>query len=73
MSSSGSESFEFEQENQELETVDENTLVKFRKKTSKITNASKMLLKDTPMEAETIIMVIRQTKDLVKYIKQVGL
>ena len=41
-----------EEENQELEVVGENTLVKFRQKTSKITNKQKVLLKDIPMESE---------------------
>jgi hypothetical protein len=74
-SSSDSDSdSELDEENQELNVIIEDTLINFQKKKSRTTAtaAQKMSVDDIPPEAKKIILLLKQTKDLVKYVKQVS-
>ncbi len=74
-SDSESELSELELENQELNAINDDTLVKFQKKKQRATatTAQKLSVVDIPAEAKKIILLLKQTKDLVKYVKQVSL
>ena len=74
LSDSESELSELEIENQELNVINDDTLVKFQKKKQRAIapTAQKMSVVDIPAEAKKIILLLKQTKDLVKYVKQVS-
>ena len=69
-----SEFSELDEENEALNIINEDTLIKFQKKTSRtsLISAQKMSVNDIPPEAKKIILLLKQTKDLVKYVKQVS-
>ncbi len=68
---SESESSESEEENQDFDVIDEDTLIKYQKK-SRTTTAQQVSVDDIPVEAKKIILLLQQTKALVKYIKHVS-
>ncbi|CAF3919288.1 unnamed protein product, partial [Rotaria sp. Silwood1] len=73
-SDSESESSDLEEENYELNVLNEDTLVKFQKKKKVYTaTAQVMSVEDIPHEAKKIILLLKKTKKLVKYVKLTSL
>ncbi|CAF2915108.1 unnamed protein product [Rotaria sp. Silwood2] len=75
-SDSESESSDLEEENYELNVLNEDTLVKFQKKKKVYTYTATgqiMSVKDIPHEAKKIILLLKKTKELVKYVKLTSL
>jgi hypothetical protein len=70
-SDTDSELSELEEE-EELNVLNGDALIKFQKKKKSDTTAQKMLVEDIPFEAKKIILLLKQTKSLVKYVKQVS-
>jgi hypothetical protein len=73
LSDSDSESSELEDESQELNVLNEDTLINFQKKKKECgTTTRNMSVEDIPPEAKKIITLVKQTKHLVKYVKLVS-
>lgn len=74
LSDSESDSSEEDENDQDSSLTDEDTLVEFqRKKLLKTTASQKMSINDIPAGAKKVILLLKRTKKLVKYVKQVSL
>ncbi len=72
--SSESDSSELDEDKEGLNLINEDALIKFQKKKPRKTTAPQnMPVDDIPPEAKKVILLLKQSKDLAEYMKQVSL